>query len=183
MEQTGGCPWIIRTDLGTENVVVRDIQTFLRRHDNDNRSGMEYWIQFFGEMKDEGLFVGDFLDKSLVQLSFRNVIQEHLDKIKAVWNTHRIRPTKNCNVPSGIPDVMYTVPQLWGSEDCVVPHSDLGACKQACKFLSTIPCDEDVFDLCNMIMLESGLTFPTNIPQAQDLYLTIREALRSLIFN
>ncbi|KAF3834382.1 hypothetical protein F7725_025586 [Dissostichus mawsoni] len=192
VEQTGGCPRIIRTNLGSENVVVRDIQTFLRRHDNDNRSGdrsyiagtstsnqrieswwgilrkegMEYWIQFLGEMKDEGLFVGDFLDKSLVQLSFRNVIQEHLDKIKAVWNTHRIRPTKNCNVPSGIPDVMYTVPQLWGSEDCVVPHSDLGACKQACKFLSTIPCDEDVFDLCNMIMLESGLTFPTNIPQA-----------------
>ena len=96
----------IRTDLGTENVVVRDIQTFLRRHDNDNRSGdrsyiagtstsnqrieswwgilrkegMEYWIQFLGEMKDEGLFVGDFLDKSLVQLSFRNVIQVSLKK-------------------------------------------------------------------------------------------------------
>ncbi|KAJ4922985.1 hypothetical protein JOQ06_021686 [Pogonophryne albipinna] len=113
---------------------------------------MEYWIQLLGEMKDEALFVGDFLDKSLVQLSFRNVIQEHLDKIKAVWNTHRIRPTKNCNVPSGIPDVMYAVPQLWGSEDCVVPHSNL-----------------------------VRPYFPHK--QAQDFYLTIREALRSLIFN
>lgn len=101
VDQAGGCPRIVRTDLGTENVVIRDIQTFLRRHDTDNRSGdqsyiagtsktnqrieswwgilrkegMEYWIKFFGEMKDEGLFVGDHLDKSLVQLSFRNIIQ------------------------------------------------------------------------------------------------------------
>lgn len=51
-------------------------------------------------------------------------ILEDLDKIKAVLNTHHIRPTKNYNIPSGIP-VMYTVPQLWGSEDSVVPHSNL----------------------------------------------------------
>lgn len=104
VEQFGGCPRIVRTDLGTENVVVRDIQTYLRLGDVDSRSGeqsyiagastsnqrieswwgmlrkegMEYWIHLLGEMKDEGLCVGDYLDKSLVQLCFRNIIQVSL---------------------------------------------------------------------------------------------------------
>lgn len=42
------------------------------------KEGMEYWIQRLREMKDEGLFVGDYLDKSLVQLCFRNIIQVRL---------------------------------------------------------------------------------------------------------
>ncbi|KAI2661103.1 Testis-specific Y-encoded protein 1 [Labeo rohita] len=99
--QTGGCPRIVRCDLGTENVIMRDIQVFFRRNDGDERAvprscitglssanqrieswwvqmrkeGIEFWIQFFGELKDEGLFSGDFLDKALMQLCFRNIIQ------------------------------------------------------------------------------------------------------------
>ena len=106
LEQFGGCPRIVRTDFGTENVVVRDIQTYLRLSDVDNRSGeksyiagastsnqrieswwgilrkegMQNWIKLLGEMKDEGLFLGDFLDKSLMQLSFRNIIQVRIRK-------------------------------------------------------------------------------------------------------
>lgn len=88
-------------------MVVRDIQTDLHRSDVDSRSGeqsyiagastsnhylriesrwgvlrkegMEYWIQPLGEMKDEGLFAGDYVDKALVQLCFRNIIQVRLE--------------------------------------------------------------------------------------------------------
>ncbi|GLD65983.1 uncharacterized protein AKAME5_001741500 [Lates japonicus] len=38
VEEFGGCPRIVRTDAGTENVVVRDIQTYLRRSDVDSRA-------------------------------------------------------------------------------------------------------------------------------------------------
>ncbi|XP_064193953.1 lysM and putative peptidoglycan-binding domain-containing protein 4-like [Anguilla rostrata] len=106
VEQFGGCPRIVRTDLGTENVVVRDIQTYLRCSDVNSRSGeqsyiagvstsnqrieswwgmlrkegMECWIQLLCKMKDEGLFVGDYLDKSLVQLCFRNIIHNRTER-------------------------------------------------------------------------------------------------------
>ncbi|MGH0117567.1 UNVERIFIED_CONTAM: hypothetical protein FKN15_005069 [Acipenser sinensis] len=159
---------------------------FLRRNGEDNRSGersyiagtrtanqrieswwgimrkewIEYWIQLLGELKDEGLFAGDFLDKALLQLCFMNIIQEELSGIKKVWNAHRIRPSMNVNVPSGIPDVMFLAPHLWGAEDLIVPLSDLKTCKQACKFLTAILCDEDVFDLCTIAIEESGLGFP-----------------------
>lgn len=99
VQQTGGCPQIIRCDIGTENVIMRDIQMFFRRNDVDERAGaritgvssanqrieswwglmrkegIEFWIQFFGELKDEGLFAGDFLDIAVLQLCFRNIIQ------------------------------------------------------------------------------------------------------------
>ncbi|MGH0124520.1 UNVERIFIED_CONTAM: hypothetical protein FKN15_019007 [Acipenser sinensis] len=104
MEQVGGSPRIARTDLETENVVVCDLQVFLRCSGEDNRSveqsyiagastanqrikswwgvmckeGIEYWIQLLGELKDEGLFAGDFLDKALSQLYFMSIIQMNI---------------------------------------------------------------------------------------------------------
>lgn len=32
------------------------------------KEGIEYWIQLLGELKDQGLLTGDFLDKALSQL-------------------------------------------------------------------------------------------------------------------
>lgn len=56
-------------------------------------------------------------------------------------------------------------------------------CKEAGTFLSNVPCDEDIFDMCNIIASELGLPFPKSIPEVQEFYVTIREVLRSLIFN
>ncbi|CAL8258817.1 unnamed protein product [Arctogadus glacialis] len=74
--------------------------TFMEDHINAVKS-MEYWEKWekllLGEMKDKGLCIGDYLDKSLVQFCFRNIIQDELDEIKRVWNSHRIRPTNNPN--------------------------------------------------------------------------------------
>ena len=36
VERCGGCPKLVRTDMGTENVVVRDIQRYLQRNDVDD---------------------------------------------------------------------------------------------------------------------------------------------------
>lgn len=101
IERLGGCPKLVRTDMGTENVVVRYIQRYLRRNGEDERAaersyisgkstanqrieswwgvmrkeGIEYWITVLGELKDEGLYTGDFLDRSLSQFSFMSLIQ------------------------------------------------------------------------------------------------------------
>lgn len=90
--------------------------------------------------------------------------QEQLNEIKKVWNTHRIRPSRNPSVPSGIPNIMFSAPHLWGADDHLVHvnASDLATAKQTCKFLSTIPCDEDIFDLCTITMEESGLDLTTH---------------------
>lgn len=126
LEQFGGCHWILRTDLGTENVVVRDIQTHLHCSDGDSRSseqsyfaeaittnwriessweilrkeGMECWIQLLCKMEDEGLFVGDYLDKSLVQLCFSEYYLGEIEE--RLWL------------------ISITLPSLEQNDECVV---------------------------------------------------------------
>ncbi|XP_042069377.1 uncharacterized protein LOC121812132 [Haplochromis burtoni] len=210
VESRGGFLRLVRTDMGTENVLVRDLQRYLRRNDGDDRAGdrsyvtgastanqrieswwgvmrkegVESWIKLLGELKDEGFFFGDFIDKALSQFCFMPIIQEVLNDIRSVWNAHRIRPSKNNNVPCGIPDVMYMAPHLWGAEDCLVPLTeDLTLCKNSCTFVSSVPCDVQVFDLCTIIMEESSLEFPSTMSQALDLYFHLRDTVRSQLFE
>ncbi|XP_049322555.1 uncharacterized protein LOC125806138 [Astyanax mexicanus] len=203
IERFGGCPRLVRADMGTENVTIKDIQMYLRRNNEDDRAGnasyitgtstanqrieswwgqmrkagVEHWIQLFGELKDEGLFSGDFLDKALVQFCFMAIIQEELDQISDVWNAHRIRPSRNTNVPSGIPNVMHLAPHLWNTEDLLVPvcEDELVTCKECCQFLTSVTCDGDVFDLCSLFLEDSRLAFPVTESQALDLYLSLKD--------
>ena len=95
------CPRVIRADFGTENTNVRQIQMFLRRNGDDTFAGerscllgsspnnqriefwwsilrkhcAQFWLNVFHELKDSGHFTGDFLDISLIQFCFLNMIQ------------------------------------------------------------------------------------------------------------
>ncbi|KAK7912569.1 hypothetical protein WMY93_012780 [Mugilogobius chulae] len=146
VERSGGCPRIVRADKGTENVKVRDFQTFLRRNIQDDstissyiggastanqrieswwgflrRQCMEFYITLFSDLKDRGLFDGGYLDKGLLQFCFMGIIQDELDKTQQVWDSHIIRPSRNERVPSGRPRVMYTIPEFYATQDCLSP--------------------------------------------------------------
>ena len=101
VRQLSGCPRIVRGDYGTENVKVREIQQYLRRNATDDRRGnasyidgastanqrieswwgilrkesADYWMCLFRSVRDEGLFDGGFIDKSLLQFCFLGKIQ------------------------------------------------------------------------------------------------------------
>lgn len=101
VRETGGCPRILRADMGTENSCIRDVQRFLRRNDDDLHSGeksfiygrstsnqrieswwgllrkecVEFWLEKLHCLKDEGLFDGEFLDKNLIIFCFLGIIQ------------------------------------------------------------------------------------------------------------
>lgn len=96
-----GCPRVIRSDFGTENNTVRQMQQFLRRNGDDplaseksfmqgtsqhnqrieswwgvlRKHSIQFWLNMFGQVKDQGHFTGDHLDKSLLQFCFMNLIQ------------------------------------------------------------------------------------------------------------
>ena len=87
-------------------------------------------------------------------------------------------------MPSGIPDVMFMAPHLWGAEDCLVPLiGDLTTCKDSCTFVSSVPCDVNVFDLCTIIMEESSLEFPSTMSLALDLYFHLRDTVCPQLFE
>jgi len=96
-----GCPCRVRADFGTENTTVKDFQTFLRRNHPDGLANdrsfvygqsianqrieawwsilrkecAQYWMNIFSELKDDGNFSGNFMDKSIIQLCFIPLIQ------------------------------------------------------------------------------------------------------------
>lgn len=96
----GGFPKTIRSDMGTENGCVEKIQTilcelFARRSNKPpflygkspanqrieswwailRKHNTQYWMNLFGMLKDDGWFNGTFIDKSLIQYCFMEVIQ------------------------------------------------------------------------------------------------------------
>ncbi|RXM35362.1 hypothetical protein EOD39_4163 [Acipenser ruthenus] len=149
-----------------------------------HKESMEFWIQVFSGLKDEGGFDGSFLDKALLQFCFMGIIQEELDQVKKkIWNAHNIRPSRNENVPYGRPVAMYLVPELWGTPNYLnlVDVQDLQLCKQMCTFRCPIPCNEDVFDLYMMIMEEHNLSFQNEAFGAVELYTHLRTILMSLL--
>lgn len=43
-------------------------------------------------------------------------------------------------------------------------QEELDMCKGQCVFLSCVPCDEDIFDLCAVLVEELGAQFPSKSP-------------------
>ncbi|KAF3836224.1 hypothetical protein F7725_028782, partial [Dissostichus mawsoni] len=108
----GGCPERICADKGTEKVSVEEMQMFLRRNHPDSFAGersflygrstanqriegwwgilrkqsAQFWMNLFQTLQEDGHFTGDFLDKSLIQFCYLNLVQLHSaeDRLKPI---------------------------------------------------------------------------------------------------
>ena len=90
-----------------------------------------------------------------------------------------IRPTKNPNVPSGRPNVMYTVPGLFGTHDYLenVREEDVTVCEHECSYRSLYPCDLDVYDICLLIMGQQDIALPRTPYDGIDLFIQLKEKI------
>ena len=100
VRQLNGCPIRLRADKGTENAYVREMLKFLRTDHGDQfanncylvgssnhnqrieqwweilrKTNVQYWMNMFAMLKDQGCFTGDFLDVALLQFCFMQLIQ------------------------------------------------------------------------------------------------------------
>ncbi|XP_035990558.1 uncharacterized protein LOC118562959 [Fundulus heteroclitus] len=201
----GGCPERIRADNGTENGNVANMQVFLRRNHTDSfakdssfiygrstanqrieswwgilrKQSIQFWMNIFKTLQENGHFSGSFLDKSLVQFCFLNLVQRDVNEVVRTWNTHYIRPRPGQEVAGGRPILMYTVPQEYDAEDCLktVDMEEVAVCKEECTPKSQFPCDETVFELCLLLMQENEWEAPTDAYNAAELYTSLRAVL------
>ena len=117
VEEVGGWPSLLRTDCGTENVVIAGVQSFLRAECDDGlagekahcygpstgnqwieawwsyyrRSCLTWWITFFKDLMDRGVFLpGNTLHQECLWFCFADSIQQDLDFVKIHRNTHYI---------------------------------------------------------------------------------------------
>ncbi|XP_071146741.1 uncharacterized protein [Mytilus edulis] len=142
-------PRVVRSDAGTENVIMRDLQRSLRHNQNDEMSGQnsflvgrsvanqrierlwgtlktsftQFWRNRFQDFQDTGLVnVSCPVHKECVRFCFLSVIQHQLDMFAENWNSHRIRRQRaEVVTPSGIPNMLYYQPEIFGGRDCSFP--------------------------------------------------------------
>lgn len=100
-----------------------------------------------------------------------------------MWNGHIIRPSRNRNVPSGRPVIMYNAPKLWNAEDYIYPvaPADLETCSNEAEDRSVMPCDIDIFQLCCHILSRDGLEPALDAKAGVDLFIHLKNALTSML--
>ena len=192
-------PRVVRADRGSENVNIGGIQRFFRRNQTDRQSGnnsfrfgtstsnqrieswwsqlrksrMNWWINYFKDMRDSYLFDGSILyHVECLRFCYIGLIQTELDETRALWNNHRIRQTRNAECPGGRPDMIYFSPTLYGGTDGAysVTSSDISLAKFYCKESPTFGCRDEFLQLALILMNENGLQMPTDYVTARNLY-------------
>ena len=136
MKELGFCPKLLKTDCGTENVLMAAIQSRLQapvhahRYSSSvtniriehwwshNRKGYTGWlINFFKDMVANGEFnLGSTLHMELAWYTFSPLLQYELNQVKLQWNTHYFRRTRHDTIP-GRPDELSFLPELSWSQN------------------------------------------------------------------
>lgn len=87
------------------------------------------------------------------------------------------------NVPHGQPNNMYAYPELHAAQDYLAPVSeqDLQLCRDACVFRTLEPCDNDMFQLCCLLLLEQNLILTNDPYELIDTYVVLRNEIRQTL--
>ena len=144
-----GCPTRVYTDPGTENGLIAGMQCYLRAEGLDEYAGSEshkyvsstrnqriecqwshfrrqrssWWIDFFHDLNESAILdLTSEIHREALWFCFADQLQIDLDKVKEYWNSHNIRKSSHATV-SGVPDMMYFLPEEFGHHDCLHPVS------------------------------------------------------------
>ena len=141
VENQGGCPQKLITDLGIENGLMASIHSFSRddlishryvpspRNQRSEawwsyfrRSRTNWWINFFKDLEHQGTFnSASELESECLWSCFAPLLQEDIEQLKEHWNTHYIPKARHDTV-SGRPDSLYHLPEIHGGAINLIAH-------------------------------------------------------------
>ena len=145
VREFGACPQKLRTDYGTENGSVAGAQCwFMSDMDSHiygtfqhnqriegwwsffRRSRMTWWINFFKDLFERSVCTSgnNEIEMECLWFCFADIIQQDLDHVKDLWNSHYIRSSRHETV-SGRPNELFFLPEMHGAENYLHPISQL----------------------------------------------------------
>jgi hypothetical protein len=192
VEEFGGCPVDLVTDLGTENGTMAATQAFFRDDADSHRyvpsprnqrieawwglfrkSCSTWWINLFKDLIERGVVdLASELDMECLWFCFSDLIQQVLNDVKEQWNTHYIRGSRYETI-KGRPDSLYYLPELSGG---------------GTHFLLSVPEDEIIYarshiveiqeeniyqEYFNYVVQSCNLDKPSDWREALELYNTL----------
>lgn len=195
VKEVGGCPMRLRTDCGTENVLLSAMQCYLRADGNDEwagekahvygsspanqrieawwsflrRSRSGWWIDFFQDMLQQGILeTGNTYHIESMWYCFNTLLQEDLTKVREHWNSHYVRRSQHETV-SGIPDILYFLPEYYGGENCLMEISAAKLTEMEERINQNI--DDNVYkEYFDYVLESNGWLYPDNMAEAFELH-------------
>ncbi|XP_034540611.1 uncharacterized protein LOC117813717 [Notolabrus celidotus] len=151
VQEHGGCPQLIRSDRGKENLVVGQMQMAFHMRELGNqawkcfrmgtsvhnqraecfnsilkRTWIKKWLTTFEAMMESGILELDNpVHINCLQYTHLLLFQEELETERALWNTHDIRKQRHAPGPFGKPDLLYTSPPPGFAEMLYTVDTDL----------------------------------------------------------
>ena len=90
---------------------------------------------------------------------------------------------RNSSSPPGRPSILYYRPALAAAthHGFQCNENDLVFCKNESLFRDTVPCDNDVFEVCTILMARNRLVYPSSNDQALHTYLSLRQSAKDVM--
>ena len=193
-----GVPHQIKADNGTEHSLIEPIHVYLRSlsYGQDNlgsfsiisspenqriesywstlqRDRIEWWKTFFRDMVDLNVFTSsDPVLVDCIRFCFMVLIRKELQSVRDDWNAHIISKSRNSG-PRGRPDVMYYLPHLYESNDCLINvHVDEIEQFYPCVNHANVEDFSPEFkEFAETLMQQDGLHPPSDASEALRLYI------------
>lgn len=198
--ECGGCPSLLQSDPGTENVLVGSLQSlFVNSEDGFKivrsafnqrieawwsmlrRRFTSWWIDFFRYLASFNSFeIGNENDIRCIRFCFSSLIQRELDEVKNTWNHHHISHSRQAVVPNGKPIILYNAPEVTGGKNClkVVNEDDLQWAFTQCSD-DSISGSQDFDDEAGRILNATTSTQPESWEECLERYFQLRDAVRT----
>ena len=202
-------PRCVRTDRGSENIVIAGIQRYLRRNGNDQMAGRMsfmfgtstgnqrieswwsifkrnrafWWINFFKDLVDSSIYDPDIsYHVECARFCFLPLLQLELDETVALWNSHRIRKVRNSESPAGRPDILYFSPQHSNGRESGYRFNnrDMSFAEQMTADPSLLPCSPAMNQLCRQLMATYNYELPKDARSAKALFLLLVQLIDNL---
>lgn len=141
--------------------------------------GMERWISHFKQLELFGIIdVTKRLDIECVRFCYMDLLQRELNSIRLQWNTHRIRSSRTHESPSGKPDVMYHMPQLYDTQPYLKPMN-VATLNTLSELLTrdVNKCSSLHTELFQSILDERLLSLPNNLYEGADLLVLLLDII------
>lgn len=203
LSKYGSMPTLLRTDKGTENVIIGSLQQCLRTGHDDTLSGLKsylkgksmqnqriesFWVdlqrlstgfymEFSASMIEKGaLDLDNPLHKDLLQLCFGPLIRYDLYNIKKEWNQHTIRRQVGRGFRGGKPDILFKLPQQHNAIDCKKPVSEVDISILHAKWAREPALyDQELLELVKIV--KPNFSFPSYAREAFELFEELRDNL------
>lgn len=199
-------PRMVRTDRGSENVVIAGCQRFFRRAHNDTNSGYDsfrygastrnqrieawwsifrknrsdWWISFFKDLCDSDAYdPSSPIQVECARFCFGGILQSELDETTTLWNNHYVRKSRNSECPPGRPNVLFYAPERSRGIDCKfdISRRDIEIAREFADELPIFCCSDSSLNIFLTVMAERNLQYPTNITSARSLFSIISNEL------